>query len=306
MKISKSWKRTNACTLFLGDCTKLIAQLPEGVAQLVLSSPPYCMGKRYEKHTEASEFSDIHKKLLPEIVRITAPGGSICWQVGYHVKDHVTTPLDFLVYEIMQRLESIKLRNRIVWTFGHGLHSSNHFSGRHETILWFTKGDNYTFNLDAVRIPQKYPGKRHYKGDRRGQLSGNPKGKNPSDVWEVPNVNANHVEKTEHPCQYPIALAVRLIKALTRPNDLVCDPFIGSGATGAAAMMLGRRFVGAEIDPSYYRIARHRIVLAEKKQLKHRAENKAIYQPPQNTPLTTVPSEWQQYRQDEEVPVPAA
>ncbi len=77
-----------------------------------------------------------------------------------------------------RRTPTLLLRNRVVWTFGHGLHSPTRFSGRHETILWFTKGDNYTFNLDAVRVPQKYPGKRHYKGLKKGKFSGNPLGKN--------------------------------------------------------------------------------------------------------------------------------
>jgi adenine-specific DNA-methyltransferase len=306
MNICKTWKPDNVCTLYHGDCTSLIAQLPNGIAKLVVSSPPYCMGKRYETHTKASEFLDIHKKLLPEIVRITADGGSICWQVGYHVKDYVTTPLDFLVYSIMREFKSIKLRNRIIWSFGHGLHSSSRFSGRHETILWFTKGDDYTFDLDAVRVPQKYPGKRHYKGDKKGQFSGHPKGKNPSDVWEVPNVKANHVEKTEHPCQYPIALAMRLIKALTKPDDLVCDPFMGSGATGAAAAMAGRRFLGAEIESTYYEIARNRIQMAYQKKLKYRREDTAVYEPPAHTPLTTVPPRWRKFRPDEDISLPAA
>ena len=80
----------------------------------------------------------------------------------------------------------MSMRNRIVWHFGHGLHASRRFSGRYEVIMWFTKSDDYTFNLDAVRVPQKYPQKKHFKGPRRGELSGNPLGKNPGDVWEIP------------------------------------------------------------------------------------------------------------------------
>lgn len=113
----------------------------------------------------------------------------------YLVVNANVIPLDFLVYEIFtSKNDNFKhpliLRNRIIWTFGHGLNSTQRFSGRHETILWFTKGHDYEFNLDSVRIPQKYPGKRFYKGEHKGELSGNPLGKNPSDVWDIPNVKA--------------------------------------------------------------------------------------------------------------------
>lgn len=87
-------------------------------------------------------------------------------------------------YQIFKK-QRLKLRNRIVWHFGHGLHASKRFSGRYETILWFSKTDNYIFNLDSVRVPAKYPGKRHFKGPKKGQPSGNPLGKNPSDIWEI-------------------------------------------------------------------------------------------------------------------------
>src|SRR5271155_3291541 len=77
-------------------------------------------------------------------------GGSICWQVGHHVSKNVEIPLDALIYGIFAKSESLKLRNRIVWTFGHGEHCRRRFSGRHETVLWFTKGDGYHFDLDAI------------------------------------------------------------------------------------------------------------------------------------------------------------
>ena len=88
----------------------------------------------------------------------------------------------FLVYDIFTSKNNVLqnpliLRNRIIWTFGHGLNSTQRFSGRHEMILWFTKGEQYCFNLDCIRVPQKYPGKRYYKGEHKGELSGNPYGK---------------------------------------------------------------------------------------------------------------------------------
>jgi adenine-specific DNA-methyltransferase len=92
------------------------------------------------------------------------------------------------------KVHVLKLRNRIVWTFGHGLHCQKRFSGRHETILWFTKSDDYKFKLDPVRVPSKYPFKKYFKGPNKGRISSNPLGKNPADVWDIPNVKANRAE----------------------------------------------------------------------------------------------------------------
>ena len=179
-------------------------------------------------------------------------GEAFVSRVGHHVKQGVTVPLDALVYPIFASQPDLFLRNRIVWTFGHGVHAKRRFSGRHETVLWFTKGHNYKFNLDAVRVPQRYPGKRHYKGPNKGQWSGNPLGKNPSDVWEIPNVKANDIEKTKHPCQFPVALVQRLIRALVPPTGLVVDPFMGSGSSAVAAAIEGRSFAGCDVIESIF------------------------------------------------------
>ncbi|WP_198669511.1 site-specific DNA-methyltransferase, partial [Blastomonas sp. UPD001] len=153
--------------------------------------------------------------------------------------------------------------------FGHGLHQRRRFSGRYEVVLWYTLSDDYIFNLDAVRIPPKYPGKRAYRGPRAGLLSSHPLGKNPEDVWEVPgaehdfwqipNVKAGHVEKTEHPCQFPVALVERLVLALTDAGNVVFDPFAGTGSAGVAALLHDRRFWGCEIDPNYAKSAHARL-----------------------------------------------
>ncbi len=160
------------------------------------------------------------------------------------------------------------------------------FSGRYEVILWFTKSNDYTFNLDAVRVPQRYPQKRHFKGPNKGELSGNPLGKNPSDVWEIPNVKANHVEKTIHPCQFPVELIERLVLALTDPDDWVFDPFMGVGTTAIAALMHGRRAAGAEIMPEYIALARERIYSAARGQLRVRPMGREVYDPTVSGPST--------------------
>ncbi len=277
------------------DCIELVQRLSAESIDATITSPPYCIGKDYENETSTEDFVANHTKLLPEIVRITKPGGSICWQVGYHISNGVVTPLDYIIHQLMAKHPEMKLRNRIIWTFGHGLHPQKRFSGRHETILWFTKGSDYSFNLDAVRVQQRYPGKRAYKGDKKGQLSGNPLGKNPSDVWDLPNVKAQHPEKTDHPCQFPIALAERLIKAVTKSGDIVFDPYMGSGTTAVAAFNLGRRFLGAEINRDYFEICKDRLALARKGLLPQRGDGKPVYNPESRTRLTQPPPEWKEY-----------
>jgi len=247
------------------------------------------MQKDYEKGAELTDFRQTHSRILPDVARIVKPGGSICWQVGYYIRNHAVTPLDFLVFEVMQTIGGITLRDRIVWTFGHGLHSTKKFSGRHEIVLWFTKGDDYLFDLDAIRVRQKYPGKRSYKGANKGEYSGNPKGKNPSNVWDIPNVKAGHVEKTPHPCQFPVALAERLILSLSPPNGLIVDPFSGSGSTGVAALIHGRRFVGAELNHQYHGVAEKRLRNALSGSVRYRPIDRAIYEPDPQSKLAKNP-----------------
>jgi len=272
--------------LFEGDCRDLLRAIPDGFVKLVVTSPPYNLGKPYEQRVDLREYVRQQREVIAECVRVLDERGSICWQVGNYVRDSEIVPLDILLYPVFADL-GLRLRNRIVWHFGHGLHASKRFSGRYEVILWFTKGDDYTFNLDAVRVPQKYPRKRYYKGPKRGQISGNPLGKNPSDVWEIPNVKANHVEKTIHPCQFPVELVERLVLALTDEGDWVLDPFIGVGTTAIAALMHGRKAIGAEVVPEYVEVAKERIRLAERGELRIRPMDRPIYDP--SAPRDLVP-----------------
>ena len=197
------------------DATDFLKTLPTASVDPFITSPPYFIGKSYDSSNQLLDFEKVLIQLLPDVTRVLKPNSSLCWQVGNHVYKNSFVPLDYTVIKIMESSDTFHLRNRIIWTYSHGIHARRRFSGRHETILWYTKGQDYFFDLDAVRIPQKYPGKRHYKGPRKGDFSGNPLGKNPGDIWEfgaiwdIPNVKANHVEKTDHPCQFPIALVRR-------------------------------------------------------------------------------------------------
>lgn len=289
MAISSSYSDTAQCVLSRKDCGVLIKTLPSESIDLTITSPPYFMGKEYDKSTKIEDFIEAHRLMLPELLRVTKQGGSICWQVGYHVKSGVITPLDYLVYEIFNGAEELFLQNRIIWTYGHGLHAKKKFSGRHEVILWFSKGKDYYFDLDKVRVPQKYPGKRSSREGKRGEFSGNPLGKNPGDVWEIPNVKAKHIEKTDHPCQFPVGLAQRLVRALCPAGGRVMDPYTGSGSTGVAALLEGRKFVGAEIDKAYHRIAWDRCEKVFTNEIRYRPFDKPVQVPDPNSAVARKP-----------------
>ena len=246
--------------------------------QLIVTSPPYNIGKAYEARQELEEYLIQQSQVISECVRLLSPHGSLCWQVGNHVGDGEVFPLDSLLYPIFKR-HGLKLRNRIIWHFGHGLHCTKRFSGRYETILWFTKESDYVFNLDPVRVPAKYPGKKHFKGPKRGELSGNPLGKNPGDVWEIPNVKSNHVEKTIHPCQFPVELIERLVLAMTNPGDCVFDPYMGVGSAPVAALKHGRQAYGCDVVQEYVDIAWQRVHALRNGELRTREMGKPVYDP---------------------------
>lgn len=273
-----------------GDALLALKSLEDRKFNLIITSPPYNIGKSYESRKSIDSYLEEQSAIIQQLHRVLNDNGSICWQVGNYVESGEVFPLDIFYYRIFKDL-GFKLRNRIIWYFGHGLHASKRFSGRYETILWFSKTDDYTFNLDDVRVPSKYPKKKHFKGPKKGQPSGNPLGKNPSDIWEVlnedwdscmwniPNVKSNHPEKTNHPCQFPIELVERCVLALTDENDWILDPFSGTGSSLIAALKNNRHAVGIEKEPDYCSIAERRIQDLFSGTLRFRPMNKPIYSP---------------------------
>lgn len=261
-----------------GDCLDFLRTLPDGLTQLIVTSPPYNIGKKYERRMRLDQYLAGQARVIRECARVLSANGSICWQVGNFVDDNEIVPLDTALWSTFREL-GFKMRNRIIWHFEHGLHCSRRFSGRYETIMWFTKSDDYVFNLDSVRIPQKYPGKKHFKGPKAGQYSCNPLGKNPGDLWVIPNVKHNHVEKTIHPCQFPVELVERLVLSMTSPGDRVFDPYMGVGTSLVAAVRQGRKGMGAEIVREYVDVARDRVTAAKLGTLRTRPMDRPVYKP---------------------------
>ena len=304
-EIKKSFSKDASVVLHCGNTLSFLKTLPENTAKLIISSPPYNIGKEYENRKSLQSYFADQEPVVDELVRILREDGSLCWEVGNYVVDSEIVPLDIVYYDLFKD-RGLKLRNRIIWHFEHGLHASRRFSGRYESILWFTKGRKYTFNLDNVRVPSKYPGKRNWKGPNKGQPSGNTLGKNPSDywkvvlqdwereVWDIPNVKANHPEKTIHPCQFPVELIERCVLALTNEGDWVLDPYSGVGSAIIAGIKNGRRTIGCDKESKYIDIAKQRIRDFHNGTLKLRPIGKPIYQPTGREKVSQVPREWQQ------------
>jgi DNA modification methylase len=304
LKIAPSFDEKANAIIVCDDVLSACQKLENETFQLIASSPPYNIGKSYEKQVRLEQYLDWQSEVASELVRLLSPQGNLVWQVGNFVDDGEVFPLDIYFYPIFKKL-GLQLRNRIVWHFDHGLHASKRFSGRYEVLLWFTKTDDYVFNLDSVRIPSKYPGKRHYKGDKIGQLSGNPLGKNPSDFWtlikdefdcgviDIPNVKSNHPEKTSHPCQFPVELVERCVLSMSNENDWILDPFGGVGSTLIAALKWKRRGVSIEQNNDYCETTRERLRLLENGQLTLRRLGRPVHQPTGREKVAKFPVEWE-------------
>lgn len=266
--------------VYISCCDNLtfMRPLPDESMKLIVTSPPYNIGKTYERRSPLEDYIQQQAQVISECVRLLHPQGSLCWQVGNHVQNGEIFPLDIELYHVFKD-HGLKLRNRIVWHFEHGLHCQKRLSGRYETIMWFTKGGDYTFNLDPIRVPSKYPGKKYFKGPKIGQLSGNPLGKNPGDVWIFPNVKNNHCEKTIHPCQFPVELVERLVLSLTDEDDGVFDPYMGVGSTIVGAVKHNRQGYGCDTAPEYVDVAWERIHQLRAGTLKTRPMGKPVYDP---------------------------
>jgi len=244
--------------LHLGDCLELLSNISNESVDIVVSSPPYNIGKEYENRSPLNSYLEEQRKVLSECYRVLKPSGSIFWQVGAYSNKGTLIPLDIKFFPIFEELNMFPI-NRIVWLRQHGLQAKNKFSCRHETVLWFAKSMEYKFNLENIRVPQKYQNKKHHKGDKKGELSCNPDGKNPGDVWAFRNVKHNHEEQTIHPCQFPEDFVTRVILATTNEGDTVLDPYMGTGTVAVAAKDTNRHYYGADLEKKYFDVAERRL-----------------------------------------------
>lgn len=215
---------------------------------LIVTSPPYDADKAYEGPRDLATYTDFATQWMAEIPRLLAATGSFWLNVGYTIiGENETLPLSYLYHQI--KPSSLRLVQEIVWHYEGGMPYKRRFAHRTERWLWFALNPAQAyFNLDAVRDPSL---------NRTSDPRNNPAGKNPTDYWYFDRVvggRGRTAEKTEHPCQFPEAMIERVIRACTRPDALVLDPFAGSGTVGRVARRLGRQATLIERNPAYLAI----------------------------------------------------
>jgi DNA modification methylase len=250
------------------DVLDFLALIPDQSVQTFVTSPPYNVSRKYSSGPSADCMPHLfylgwQVQIISEIARCLKPGGTVVYQIGLTIDETSGErfPLDELLSPFFRKA-GLVYQNRVVWPSQHGLQPANRLAERYETALIFSRGASPIFNKNAIRIAQKWPGKRHFKeGPKKGKLSGHPLGAAPIDVWgDIIHLMHNHPDKSEHPAAFPTAFAKRAILAYSEPGDLICDPFSGSGATEIAAIEAGRAFIGC--DAGYEDLRRERVAKA--------------------------------------------
>ena len=229
--------------LICGDAIEIMSMLPSASVDLVIADPPYNLGKDYGNNRDRKawhEYERFTDEWIQQAIRVLKPTGSIYVFMGVRFISKLFTSLE--------DRHGLLFNSWITWHYTQGMGRKVGFSPRHEDILYFIKSRDFTFNLDDVRVPQKYYRQRN-----------NMAGANPGDVWQFSHVHYCSAERVEHPTQKPEALMERIIRASSNPGDLVLDPFVGSGTTSRVAAHLERRSIGIDINPDYIALARRRI-----------------------------------------------
>jgi len=238
--------------LYHGDSTELLRKLAVKRFQvdLTLTSPPYNIGKEYERIKPVDDYVRWCASWMETIYNITTPTGAFWLNLGYFEVPGkgLCVPIPYLLWDKSR----FYLLQEVVWKYGAGVTTKRRLSPRNEKWLFFVKNPNkYTFNLDDIRDPNvKYPNQK-----KKGKFRCHPLGKNPSDVWEFPKVTTgkkrSSKERTDHPAQFPLGVVERIIKASSNQTQIVLDPFAGSCSAGIASYGLGRIFIGFEIKQEY-------------------------------------------------------
>lgn len=234
------------CVLPGTDCLDLLERLPDASVQLIVCDPPYNLN--LADWDRRGDYVDWALTWLTACVRVLADSGSLVLFGGLQYQNNQAGDLQSLMHAIRERLP-LRLVNLIIWHYRNGMSAHRFFASRHEEIAWYARTRKYTFNLDAVRIPFDPEVKRAYLRDKRLNPDSVEKGKNPTNVWEIPRLNGNARERVGHPTQKPAALITRLVRGLTHPGDLCLDFFAGSGVTAVVAGGEGRHSIVSDLDP---------------------------------------------------------
>ncbi len=226
-----------------GDSLEVLEQIPADTIDLVVADPPYNLGKNYGNNHDLKGFEEyLHfsRKWLRLAHEKLKPSGTIYVFMGVRFISYL--------YHILDQEIGMYFNSWITWHYTQGIGKTKGFSPRHDDILMFTKSESFKFDLDNIRIPQKYYRERN-----------NMAGANPGDVWQFSHVHYSNPERENHPTQKPEGLIERIILASSDENDFVLDPFLGSGTTARVCQQLNRNCVGIELNPLFAKMAEKRL-----------------------------------------------
>ncbi|MBA7536127.1 Modification methylase MboII [subsurface metagenome] len=238
-----------------GDCIEEMRKLPDGCAQLVIADPPYNLNKDFgawKEKLKREEWLPWCKDWLQEIKRILSPGGNV-FVYGIH---HHLCWIQCTMYDL-----GLTYRRQIIWYYENGFAGySRNLAAHYEPILWFSKGNGYTYHV--IREPYKSTERLKHKITKNGKTwTPNPEGRMAGDIWQFPTLAGRRFrdEKVAHPTQKPLSISLRMVEHFSNPGDFVVIPFAGSGSECLAALMAGRHYLGFELNPEYISIANSRI-----------------------------------------------
>lgn len=235
--------RESMVSIVLGDAIQELKAVASESIDVIVADPPYNLGKDYGNNDDTLSFEQyvaFSSAWLTECRRILKKTGTIYVFAGVRYISYI--------YKILERDLGLKFNSWLCWHYTQGLGKKRGFSPRHDDILMFTRSDKYKFNLDAVRIPQKYYRERN-----------NMRGANPGDVWFFSHVHYSHPNRQQHPTQKPEGLVERMVLASTDESDVVLDPFAGSGTTARVCQQLNRSCIAVEINPHFVAMIKERL-----------------------------------------------
>ena len=210
---------------------------------LIIADPPYNLGKNYGNNSDNKEFNeyiDFSKEWLRRAKKLLKPDGTIYVFMGVRFISYL--------YNILEKDLDMTFNSWITWHYTQGIGKTKGFSPRHDDILMFTKSNKFKFNIDAIRVPQKFYRERN-----------NMRGANPGDVWEFSHIHYCQQNRQSHPTQKPEGLIERMILASSNKFDKVLDPFSGSGTTLRVCQQTSRSGLGVELNPDYVEMTKLRL-----------------------------------------------
>jgi site-specific DNA-methyltransferase (adenine-specific) len=257
--------------LDVGDCLDVLKKIPSESIQLIICDPPYNISlAEWDSHADYIVWA---KHWLIESERVLAPTGSIAIFGGLQYQGEAESGDLLSIISYMRKHSKMLLANLIVWNYPNGMSAHRFFASRHEEIAWFAKSKKYFFDLDAVREPYDDETKAIYAKDKRLNPESVAKGRNPTNVWRMPRLNGNSLERVGHPTQKPAAVIERLVRALSYPGSTVLDFFAGSGVTTRVAIQEKRNSICTDRDPVFKKYVAKQIGFLKATGLFDAAEN---------------------------------